>query len=179
MIEINTELITGIIGILGAIIVIIFRLLNIPLSSLNVFKRSETVQIPSRKEEILKLVENVIDHDSLKFVSKYGRVLKFSNIVKPSQNDFMSDYLKALVSLTRKTNVSYKKLTLDCSEVNYFNSTFLAALSSVILDVKKNNDCKLLVVFHNKSKLADLINNFEMLKEDSSSIEFKILKDAY
>lgn len=176
-IELNAEIITGIVSIIGGIILILFKFMGIRVDALkNFFKRGDSID---SKMDILHNLENLIKHDSLKFVTKAGIVIQFTEISKPQQSDYFSEYLNLLIYFTRELPVSYRKLTLDFSKVRIFNSLFVGAIASTILNTKKDNGLKLLLIINKNSRLYDLISNFEMLKEDATSIEIKILKDYH
>ena len=177
----DSELIAGIVGIFGGIVILLFKLFNIPISSLNIFKgKGIKEEITNRKKsEILEEVEKLLSHESGKYISKVGRILTFSEVCKPSPSDFFDQYLKLWVSISRKTNTSYRKLTLDLTKVKIYNSMFVAHISGVILDVKRKNEIKLFILIQKDSRLYDIMGNFETIKEDSDSIEIKVLKDYH
>ena len=175
--EINAEIVTAVLSVVGGVIIIIFKLMGIPMSQLNVFKKGKEEDTDKGRAKILDDMEQLIRNESSKFISKIGRVIQFCEIVKPQQNDFFDEYLKLWVRVAKHSSVAYSKITLDCTRVKMFNSTFIGAISSVILSVKRDNGVKLLILLEKGSRLFDLIGNFEILKEDSTSIELKVIKD--
>lgn len=122
----DEETIGMILGIITGFIIIIMKMLNIPLSTLNIFKSKNQIDT---KSEILDDIEKSLTHNCNKYLSKIGRVLTFCEICKPSSKGFFDEYLKLWVSITRKTNVSYRKLILDLTKVRIFNSIFVAHIS--------------------------------------------------
>lgn len=172
-IEINAEILTGILSVFGGLILILFKIFGIQVSTLKSFFKREETHEP--KLELMETLEKLIKHESLKYITKTGVVIQFSEVFKPGQSDFFSDYLKLLIYFTKGLPVSYRKLTLDFSKVRIFNSLFIGAISSAILSTKKDNGIKLLLIIEKNSKLYDLLSNFEILKEDATSIEIKVL----
>lgn len=175
--EINAEIITAVLSVIGGVILIIFKLMGIPISSLNFFKKDGKEETTTGKNKILEDMEQLLKNESSKYISKIGRVIQFCEIVKPQVSDQFNEYIKSWIQISRHSNVAYGKLTLDCTRIKIFNSLFIGAISSAILSVKRENGLKLLILLERNSRLHDLMGNFETLKEDSTSIELKVIKD--
>jgi len=122
-------------------------------------------------------IELLLDSESNRLVTKFGIVLKFSETEKVANSDRFGDYLKTMLSVVRRAKTAEKKLTLDCSAIRVFNSLFVAGITGAILDVKSNNASRLQIVIDKTSMLFDLISPFEVLKEESTNIEIKVLRD--
>lgn len=173
--ETYIEIIVGFIGIIGGVILLMWKVLRVPMTLGNLFKP----EFKHPNSDILENIEYVIVSESNRLVKQFGISVKFTETEKVTSNDALAEFLKHILKIIRRARTPEKKLTLDCSEVRVFNSLFIGALNAVILDVRHNNDCKLQIVINNKSKLNDLISPFEVLKEDSTNIEIKVLRDFY
>lgn len=169
------EIIVGFVGIVGGILIMIWKILRVPMTIGNVLGAKGADVAVDRKDELVTEIEFLLQSESNRLLTKFGTVIKFSETVKVSNSDRFGDYLKTMLNVVRRAKTAEKKLTLDCSTIRVFNSLFVAGVASAIFDVKSNNSCKLQIVVDENSKLFDLIGQFDVLAEESTNIDIKVL----